>query len=158
MSLRIPITLCERGKKPIKTRAVISSGGVKSNAILCANVFCKLETHKLSFSPSVFVGSTGPERLLCLRGSECFLVCSQAPGITVPPQPSQPKPMLSFTLLLTPTVFLTQFLSQAPQTPSLALCLYIPLFNLLGNCPEVLTRKKTSAYPTPTCLTMSFSP
>lgn len=79
-------------KNPIKTRAVISSGGVKSNAISCANVFCKLETHKLSFSPSEFVGNTGPERLLCLGGSNCFLVCPQAPGITVAPQPSHPNP------------------------------------------------------------------
>lgn len=57
---------CE--KKPLKTIAVTASGGVKSNAILCAKVICKQQTHELFFSPSAFVVRMDPERLLCSGG------------------------------------------------------------------------------------------
>ena len=73
---------CE--EKPIKTIAVTTSGGAKSNAILWAKMICKLQAHELFFPFSVFVVKMVPEGLLCSWGlSAIFLEPSQAPGVTM---------------------------------------------------------------------------
>ena len=81
-----------------------------------------------------------PERLLCSGGLNSTFWSALGH-----PESLQCAPVSA----LAPSVFLTQFLPQAPQTSSLALSLRSTLLASWETCLKVLTWKKTSAYLTP---------